>query len=686
MELIFAYIDNYRTFSKQGVSFSDKFIVEYMESSSSLNLSRNNDYFDIYPANVISISAVVGKNASGKSSLLSLIGKQIDDRHRNNEIWKKEYQNPHEKFDIFTLKKTGGLDSLINSSSYFLLYFYGKDQNGEDLFVFETNHPMKYIGMLSNTEVLTADRREFGPSIDYFSSKGWLSCVFKLNRTKNTYVDDTQNFKSENGNIQSETSILYFQNKGFESEMETIQRSAEEAKISIKRRTVSLESVYIYEQLKFLLDQLNIDEKNRFLFKNQSYSILVNFSDAYPSPPTNSDLSFSDALKDYRDFKIDEFSEQQRIVLAFLFRYTCYLFTATVFTRGEISEEKETVVQELTNMQAADDSFENVKSLYHQKIDLLLKRIDDEDLSFSAFKKSEESFEYFLADAKASYIDYTFSEEGLTLKVYKETKLDDVKRFFDDCVDAYSKNNNKKQDSVLGRFFETTIPFLSDGERENLKMFTSIHEQIALHYPDKKKYILLFDEIERSMHPEMCRCLITNLMEFLHAYHDKEFQIIIATHSPFIISDIRKENVICLSRKEENLTKAFSPDSNTLGQNIHTLLKGQFFLDSTFGAYSTKLIELIVDCIKSDDAYETIKKINEFIDVENYAHEKRSIITGRDAIDFLETTISSIGENVIRDHLCQLLSGKKHIYYTVEERIAQYEEEISKLKREVKSR
>lgn len=82
MELIYAYAEKYRIFERKEFCFSDKFIVKYDRENNHLSIKRNPDYIDIYPENIVRISAIVGKNASGKTSLLDMIGDKLEDRHR----------------------------------------------------------------------------------------------------------------------------------------------------------------------------------------------------------------------------------------------------------------------------------------------------------------------------------------------------------------------------------------------------------------------------------------------------------------------------------------------------------------------------------------------------------------------------------------------------------------------------
>ena len=86
------------------------------------------------------------------------------------------------------------------------------------------------------------------------------------------------------------------------------------------------------------------------------------------------------------------------------------------------------------------------------------------------------------------------------------------------------------------------------------------------------------------MHPNWQKKLINNLDIILKSFKKKNTytNIIITSHSPFILSDIPKENVIFLKNgKMEN------PDIKTFGANIHTLLANGFFMcDGLMGEFA----------------------------------------------------------------------------------------------------
>lgn len=572
------------------------------------------------------------------------------------------------------------MEELKYKSSYFLLYYYGKDDNNEELFIFETNNPKTYIKIFENYCNLTKENNSFGPELDYYKGKGWFSYVFKVANSKNILLGNTQNYKIDGTSPEELSSIILFKGRAYENIFEPIHAIDEECKISIKRRYSSLQSSYLYTKLKFLITQMSNKNKDSEIFTDNSYKINVILTDIIPSDPDNKlEFDILDTVKDYTEFQIHKFSEEQKFVLVFLNRFTWYLFTPVIFSQGSISDKQRDYITQLNNMKSTSVTYKGIKKLYHKQIDFMLKFLDRDDLSLVEFMEAEKSLEDFFKKAKGCNIKYAYAKNKLTIEIDKNSKLEGIKPFFDNCLDEYMMKNLNKKDSVLNKFLESDILCLSDGEKENLSMFTAIYEQVILQLGYKKKYIILFDEIERCMHPEMCRRLVSDLISFLNSYTDKEFQIIIASHSPFIAGDIRKESIICLSREKDH-TIASTPEINTFGQNIHTILKRQFFLERTFGEHAIRLINLIVDCLNKKDLNFAKDTINKYLDDEKKYPEKKFVTSSETAFKYLETSIASIGEPVIRNQMQQRLENEFSDKLDSKSKIEYYEKKIKELK------
>ncbi|MGB3751082.1 MAG: hypothetical protein WA945_05900 [Arcobacteraceae bacterium] len=72
MELVYLWVEEYKNIQHQGFNFSPRFDCKYDEESNELTIDEKKDYVSIFPDN-INITAIVGENGSGKSSILELL-------------------------------------------------------------------------------------------------------------------------------------------------------------------------------------------------------------------------------------------------------------------------------------------------------------------------------------------------------------------------------------------------------------------------------------------------------------------------------------------------------------------------------------------------------------------------------------------------------------------------------------
>ena len=217
---------------------------------------------------------------------------------------------------------------------------------------------------------------------------------------------------------------------------------------------------------------------------------------------------------------------------------------------------------------------------------------------------------------------------------YKKSKIDHHRQ---NSKISFPKNN-----------IELRFNSLSFGEKYTLNIFIQILNRLKT----KKPYIIFLDEVTMSMHPDWQRQYINDLINLYKEYH---VHFIITTHSPFLISDLKKENIIFLKNGKQ--THPFKEDEQTFGANIHTLLSHGFFMeDGLMGEFAKE-------------------KINEVIQYLN--NEKSKIQT----IEEAQNIISIIGEPVLKSTLQNMLNEKQ---YPNDSKLEKLKKEKARLEEEIK--
>lgn len=159
----------------------------------------------------------------------------------------------------------------------------------------------------------------------------------------------------------------------------------------------------------------------------------------------------------------------------------------------------------------------------------------------------------------------------------------------------------------------------------NLKSVKADHEREEIENNKKLIYYknvnIIFDEIELYAHPDFQRKFINDLLKALNSIENlsQNLNLIFITHSPFILSDIPKQNVLFL---EDGKPKDFK-DKNTFGANITDLLADSFFIgDGLIGDFAKGKIEKIIDWLNKIIKVKDEIKILEFDNIDNQNNEE----------------------------------------------------------------
>lgn len=218
---------------------------------------------------------------------------------------------------------------------------------------------------------------------------------------------------------------------------------------------------------------------------------------------------------------------------------------------------------------------------------------------------------------------------------------------FNTLIGLYEKMLSELSWSNVGGVLEVrSDKKLSTGEKSLLDMYSSIYDYLK-RWDDKEHMysencILLLDEPEQGYHPLWKKKFIDALTTTLPVLFNtnsiiKNIQVIFTTHDPLTLSDIPKDNIIFLAKSNNGLTELASKRTKkTFGANISDLLEDSFFIsDSLMGDFVEKKINETIRWIAKVRQYPTDIPIGE--------------------LDYYKKTIALIEEPIIRIKLSEML-------------------------------
>lgn len=161
-----------------------------------------------------------------------------------------------------------------------------------------------------------------------------------------------------------------------------------------------------------------------------------------------------------------------------------------------------------------------------------------------------------------------------------------------EALKGISKNlYNKREDSY-------DFMGLSTGEQRLMRFFADVYYCAAKLRNKYETNIFIFDEMDLSWHPEWQRKMIYYIKDLfdkltqINGNKNRKFNLIFTTHSPFILSDMPKDNIIFL-KDGKNVTQKV--ELQTFGANIHDLFNCGLFFECedcyTLGEFAKDIIQ-----------------------------------------------------------------------------------------------
>jgi len=148
---------------------------------------------------------------------------------------------------------------------------------------------------------------------------------------------------------------------------------------------------------------------------------------------------------------------------------------------------------------------------------------------------------------------------------------------------------------------------LSSGHKAYLDFFSLLW--FELKSIKTENVIICIDEGDLYLHPKWQADFFYKIITLIPKFRGVNFQFVLTSHSPFLVSDLPAENLVFLTTGEsdDRIMVANNTDLKTFGGNLGELYIDAFFMEgSLISRFAAKKIQEVVDKINSKDRSITI--------------------------------------------------------------------------------
>lgn len=621
MELIYLYIRNYGDiFKNVGFNFSSNYIASFKNNFLTIE-NNTNSVKGYYGDNVNNVVMLFGKNGTGKTTLLNILGMRRDDR--SDDTYKKNQIN----------------DRKIKHSYFILYHLY------DNYFCFEF---VDYSFLFENEKIINIDmQNELANSALY---KLPIGTIFMLDNGIFKYCDNITLKWLRYQSIKNDVEYAYITSDRYNNKISNrYRRNHEDYMFKRNYYLGEHKYEYLYEYL-IQIKKIN----NTVLQKNDMYvsdCIKIEFDpydrseelsnylekikkelDKLFGLKSNIQIQMEEKLLNKK--QEDKRSKKDIFFHTFYAKAIEYYFLvqfvgwydangkiidieASVPDIDDIKSEVESLNKE--DKMAVDTGLMDIMNFQNEYAYLLYQvqintdtdgNIDLKKILIYVLNRVEIAAKYIVdtLDREAVPKIITLLEElpesffeskneiRISCDIEKpDEKITELLRLYDYY---YSVRNDDVGSNSISKLLGIKMPYMSEGSRCFLDIVSKSISAIYATSPGDS-LVLLIDEPDKDLHPELARNFLDILLESISKCKDRSVQIVLTSHSPFIVTDILPEYVYAID--ESNGDRKITNNNATYATNIYYLLMDSFMLENTFGEYSYKQLKKIIEELSKSD-------------------------------------------------------------------------------------
>lgn len=594
MELLYLWIEDFRQIKQQGFTFNNQFAFEHNADKDGyiLSISLNKSYVDIFPSQLSTITGVVGRNGAGKSTLMHCLKMLYGQLPRlTSPLFFCFLDNQHKTIETYYYSG-GGIPSMktmrvdvdadkelralysVNPAKEYTLTTWAGDNGKINGFKYPfVNTTCAYLS--SNFD---SHREDIYDGIVNQSTNARMELFLKeyIPQNERNAIRQSKSKKQQNKIDIFPSYLKDFHKAELKSSVRFISYANKQQRGNLPDLPKDILIEFNFDDYRYIADN---DDRNIFVLNAAKLNEIHTMAAGLINSANSKKEAFSNLLH----------------LCTFYYAIRNKLFDSNSYTKGDLEGT----------------------------LDMILR---EPEVLFGTIKRTLGELNLSDKTEKERRLIRSILGRGFSSALANATLITD-----EPMIERSPTNFSFKVDghlwNLLDRIFDITygdeINFmdyswgygLSTGEEALLTHFSRLYE--IKRRIKRSRLMLLIDEGDLYFHPQWQKNYINYLMEGISfIFHNNKVQLVLSTHSPFIVSDLPKQNLIFL-KKEKDGKCIISPSeihTETFAANIHELFTNTFFLeDGLMGEYARKYLNDLIEDIKKEviislDRYENYYK------------------------------------------------------------------------------